>query len=80
MRPTVLVFAIVASLGLSACASEEEQACIDGGGEWGPNHCNNCFDMVQGPNGPSFKCTADVSDGCSCGDGQCWDGEACVEY
>jgi hypothetical protein len=69
-----------ATLCLLGCPSEAEQACIDGDGEWGRNHCGDCVDINHTPKGPVFVCTDVEMDGCSCEDGLCWDGESCVPY
>lgn len=79
--PSLPAVALAATaIWLAGCPSEAEQACIDGGGEWGRNHCGDCVDINHTSKGPVFVCTNEEAEGCSCEDGLCWDGEDCVSY
>jgi len=48
--------------------------CRFGGGEW-REFSNSCADQCGTQD---QLCAQVVTEGCECGDGQCWDGEKCV--
>jgi len=49
--------------------------CRFGGGEW-QEFANSCIDLCQTET--TVACAQVVTEGCACGEGQCWDGEKCV--
>jgi hypothetical protein len=74
--------AMLVAMMLVACGSdvkvaspemEEEDLCVEGGGEWTALDCSGAEDWCA-LNG----CEAAFGKGCECPPDECWDGESCV--
>ncbi|MBI4410960.1 MAG: hypothetical protein HY541_00550 [Deltaproteobacteria bacterium] len=60
--------------GEDADTADEEQTCVDAGGEW-IEFSDGCVDSCESQRGEDVPCTAALTMGCECGEDRCWNDE-----
>lgn len=76
-RGAALVVVVLVGCGsdvkVASPEMEEQDACVEGGGEWQSLDCSGRADWCV-----QTSCVAAFGKGCACPSGECWDGEDCV--
>lgn len=75
----ILVLLLAAITLIAGCTTgTPEQECRQAGGDW-REFPNSCADSCEYNRGEVGVCAQVLIIGCDCGEGQCWNGDECVE-